>query len=64
MLITKVSDLTGNTSSMEIDVTNEQIALWKGGELIQDVMPDLTPDEREFIMTGSTSEEWDAAFGE
>jgi len=27
-------------------------------------MPDLTPDEREFIMTGSTSEEWDAAFGE
>lgn len=26
--------------------------------LIQDAFPELTPDEREFILTGITSEEW------
>jgi hypothetical protein len=27
-------------------------------------MPHLTPDEREFIMTGITEEEWDELFSE
>jgi len=26
--------------------------------LIQDAFPELSPDEREFILTGITSEEW------
>jgi len=29
------------------------------GELIQDIFPQLTPDEREFIMNGILPEEWD-----
>ena len=62
MLITKTSPFSGNTNVMEIDVTQEQIALWESGTLIQNAMPHLTPDEREFIMTGITSEEWDSAF--
>jgi hypothetical protein len=60
MLIVARSDLTGNISAMDIDVTQEQINEWEGGSLIQDVMPDLTPDEREFIMTGITQEEWES----
>ena len=60
MLIVARSDLTGKISSMDIDVTQEQINEWEGGSLIQDVMPDLTPDEREFIMTGITQEEWES----
>ena len=32
--------------------------------LIQDACPDLTEDQREFIMTGITSEEWAAEFGD
>jgi len=31
--------------------------------LIQAAMPDLNPDEREFIMTGMTSDDWDSMFG-
>jgi len=62
MLITKTSPFSGNTNVMEIDVTEEQIALWENGTLIQNAMPHLTPDEREFIKTGITSEEWDSAF--
>ena len=62
MLITKTSPFSGNTNVMEIDVTQEQIALWESGTLIQNAMPHLTPDEREFIMTGITPAEWDSAF--
>ena len=62
MLITKTSPFSGNTNVMEIDVTQEQIALWESGTLIQNAMPNLSADEREFIMTGITPEEWDSAF--
>ena len=57
MLITKTSMLSGNTSSMDIDVSQDQIDLWQGGSLIQiqDAMPNLSADEREFIMTGIRS---------
>ena len=58
MLITKTSMLSGNTSSMDIDVSQDQIDLWQGGSLIQNAMPNLSADEREFIMTGITPEEW------
>jgi len=63
MIVTKVSMLSGKTSSMELNVTNDQLDRWKGGELIQNVFPHLTPDEREFLMTGSTAEEFDSLFG-
>jgi len=62
MLITKTSPFSGNTNVMEIDVTQEQLSSWENGTLIQNAMPHLTPDEREFIKTGITSEEWDSAF--
>lgn len=48
---------------MNIDVTLDQLADWADGTLMQNAMPNLTLDEREFIMTGITSEEWDSAFG-
>jgi len=34
------------------------------GMLIQDAMPNVSVDEREFIMTGITPEEWDSTFNE
>jgi hypothetical protein len=50
---------------MDLPVSKDAYALWEsGGMLIQDAMPDLTADQREFIKTGITAEEWDAAFGE
>ena len=48
----------------EIDLptwTQEKENLWRNGELIQDVAPELSLDEREFIMTGITPEQWDNA---
>jgi hypothetical protein len=55
---------TGIKRSMEIPINQEQLNTWERGELIQKVMPHLSPDQREFIMTGVTKEEWDETFGE
>ena len=63
MKITRVSPFSNKKSTFEIDVTARQIASWERGELIQDAMPNLTPDEREFIKTGVTPDEWDDIFG-
>ena len=49
---------------MEIDVTPDQLWHWDHGVPIQDAMPNLTPDEREFIKTGITPKEWDEMFGD
>ena len=59
MKITKKNPFTGITNTQEIDVTEEQIERWYYGEMIQVAMPALTADEREFIMTGITAEDWE-----
>jgi hypothetical protein len=58
MQITRTSMLTGAKHTIDIPVTFAQLALWENGALIQDVMPELTAAEREFIGTGVTPEEW------
>tara|TARA_X000001388_G_C2116505_1_gene79816 strand:- start:258 stop:458 length:201 start_codon:yes stop_codon:yes gene_type:complete len=64
MKITKTSILSGITRTKEINVNQSQIDKWVAGMLIQDAMPNVSVDEREFIMTGITSEEWDSTFNE
>ena len=64
MQIVRTSRISGNTNVMDIDITTDQFLSWIDGSLIQDVMPDISADEREFIMTGTTPDEWDAMFGE
>jgi hypothetical protein len=59
MKITKVSILSKIERSLDLDVTAEEIKAWKSGMLIQDAMPRLNENEREFIMTGITAEEWE-----
>ncbi len=49
---------------MWITITQEQLDRWEAGDLIQDVVPYLSPDEREFIMTGLTPREWEMLFRE
>ena len=48
----------------EITVPHEDFKRWRGGELIQNVVPMLNPDEREIIMTGTTPAEWNEIFQE
>lgn len=65
MIVTKESILTGKINSMDLDVTLEQIAKYEyGGSLVQNIFPNLTPPEREFLRNGITPEEWDKEFGD
>lgn len=59
MLITRTSMLSGITRTLELDVTEEQYRAWQDGALIQNAMPHLSADDREFILTGITGQEWD-----
>ena len=59
MLVRKTSLLTGVERTREMNVTQEQLNRWNNGELIQKVFPHLSVDDREFIMTGITGEEWE-----
>ena len=64
MLITRKSPFSGITRSMELPISRAQWDDWNSGTLTQKAMPHLDADQREFIMTGATQEEWDNAFGE
>ncbi len=65
LTVTRKSMVSGVERSMELDIAQEDLDRWEKGEgLIQEIFPGLTPDQREFIMTGITSEEWDEEFGE
>lgn len=64
MLIKRRSMFTGIEREMDLPITEEEYARWKGGELVQTVWPHLTDDQREFLMTGATPEEWDHFLGD
>ena len=63
MKITRTSIFSGIERTLDLPITQEQLAEWEAGGLIQKVMPDLTTSQREFVMTGVTDEEWDNEFG-
>lgn len=61
MLITRTSMMSGKTRTRDLPITELQLFKYNSGELIQDAFPHLSEDDREFIMTGMTPEEWDEA---
>jgi len=59
MLIEKVSILTGKKNVMDIDVTENRYSQWiKEKTPIQESFPELSIEEREFLISGITPEEW------
>jgi len=64
MKLTRTSPISGKKNTMDLDVTRDQITDWEKGALIHDAMPNLTPDEREFVKTGVTNEDWAELFGD
>lgn len=62
MLIKRTSPFSGKIHVMDIPVTQAQLDAWHSGAMIQNAMPRLTPDQREFIKTGITAEEWEETF--
>jgi hypothetical protein len=64
MFITRQSQWSGITRTLDIPVTHEQLYEWQQrGAMIQNAMPNLTAAQREFLMTGVTEEEWKEMWG-
>jgi len=63
MIVRRKSARTGDMNEMDLDVTQEQLDAYTNGQgLVQQIFPDLTPGEREFIKTGYTEADWAAMF--
>jgi len=58
MIVQRRSILTQKVNTMNLNVTEEQLIRQKQGEIVQDVFPELSADEREFLISGITPEEW------
>ena len=64
MLVTRVSVISRKENSLELDVTQDQLNRYEFGlGLLQDIFPNLPREEREFIKTGITPQEWEQLFG-
>lgn len=67
MQITNISQLSGKETTMELDITPEQLERFynrrENGEYVQSIFPNLTPAEREFLLTGISPIEWEKIFG-
>jgi len=63
MIIDRKSNISGKYHTMVLDVTPEQIARWENGELVQKVFPNLSRVQREFLISGTTEDEWNHMLG-
>jgi hypothetical protein len=68
MEIIRQSQLSGAIHVMDIDISEELLARVENRranqELIQNIVPHLPKEEREFLVTGITPEEWELAFAD
>lgn len=62
MLITRTSQFSGITRTIDIPCTEEQYRNYVNGQHIQIAMPDVSVEHREFIISGLTQEEWNELF--
>lgn len=61
VLVKKISPLTGELNEMVLDVTQEQLDEFyydPNRRLIQQIFPQLSEVEREFLKTGYTASDW------
>jgi len=56
------SPLTGKVNIMEIKMNPNDYLSWKNGEVIQNALPYLSANEREFIKTGITPNDWEQLY--
>jgi len=61
--VTRRSPYTNQLNTRVLDCDIAQIRAWEAGELIQNALPQLTPDEREFLLSGLTPEDWQDMIG-
>lgn len=58
MLLTRRSLWSGITRVRDLPITPEQYAAWESGMVIQRAMAHLSIEDREWVITGMTAEEW------
>ena len=64
MVVCAISAFTGVKHAMPLEITEAQVYDWVNGASIQDAMPNLSAEGREFLMTGITQLEWESLFSE
>jgi len=61
----KQSCITGKHHSMVLPTRQGELEYWEESmALVQDVFPHFTSDQWEFIISGSTPDEWNELFSE
>jgi hypothetical protein len=65
MIVERKSIVSGKVNKMDINITPEQLFNFISGRsgLAQEAFPDLSLDEREFIISGIHPTEWEQLFG-
>lgn len=63
--VTLTSMLTGKTNAMNLPTSVGKVKQFlshrQDCDLVQDMFPELSEDQREFLMTGITPDEWSEA---
>ena len=64
--VTRQSVITKKINTMELPITQEHLDPYEtvGDMLIQDAFPNLDKEQREFLLSGITPQEWNDTFGE
>jgi glutamate formiminotransferase len=64
MIVRRYCALTRQVEEMEIPVTLERLDDWQQNRrLVKEAFPDLTADQREFLLSGIKPEKWKEIFG-
>jgi hypothetical protein len=63
-MISVTKKCPGCFQAVTIEVDKDNYFRWKGGELIQRAFPELTPDQRELLISGTHPECWDKMFAD
>ena len=64
MNITRTCPFTNRVNTLFVKgATHAGLRAWEQGTLIQDALPNVSVDHREFIMSGITPDVWERIFG-
>lgn len=63
MKITKFSFISQQYNTMDLPVTEDELRRHSMGEHAQNVWPNMPPEQREFLISGITPQEWEETFG-
>lgn len=63
MIVTRKSPFDQKVREWDLPITQDQMVRYVNGDLVQNAFPHLDSNQREFIMTGITPNQWEETFG-